>query len=72
MPSRVERSKRRAKGYGYCGEHFTEEDWLELLEKCGGRCLLCGATEDFSVDHVIPLSWRGEYTRQLASPVLRV
>ncbi len=50
---------RRAIALGYQGEHFTEEDWLALLERCGHRCLACGATEDLSVDHVVPLSLGG-------------
>jgi 5-methylcytosine-specific restriction endonuclease McrA len=59
MPSRVERHKRRAAGYGYSGEHFTEEDWRTLVERSGGACLSCGATEDLSADHIVPLSLGG-------------
>jgi 5-methylcytosine-specific restriction endonuclease McrA len=59
VPSRIERHKRRAVGYGYCGEHFTEKEWLELLEECGGRCLSCGRAEDLSADHITPLCLGG-------------
>jgi 5-methylcytosine-specific restriction endonuclease McrA len=53
------RAKERANAFGYSGEHFTTEEWLALLEFCGGVCLACGAAEALSVDHVIPLSLGG-------------
>jgi 5-methylcytosine-specific restriction endonuclease McrA len=52
-------AKRRAAAFGYSGPHFTKEQWLELLEACGHRCLACGATESVSVDHIVPLSLGG-------------
>jgi len=52
-------SRRRALSFGYEGEHFTEEEWLALMEFYGGRCLCCGSTENITVDHVIPLSLGG-------------
>jgi hypothetical protein len=39
MPSREERAQRLAKAYGYAGAHFTEEEWLNLLDAFGHRCL---------------------------------
>jgi hypothetical protein len=39
MPSREERAQRRAKAYGYSGEHFTAEEWHALVESYGGECL---------------------------------
>jgi 5-methylcytosine-specific restriction endonuclease McrA len=59
MPSREERAQRRAKAFGYSGEHFTAEEWLALLEVFGHRCLRCGAHENLSADHVVPLSLGG-------------
>jgi 5-methylcytosine-specific restriction endonuclease McrA len=59
MPSREVRAQRRAKAYGYDGEHFSLEEWEGLLASCGHRCLACGATEDLSVDHIHPLSLGG-------------
>jgi hypothetical protein len=56
VPAREVRAAKRAAAYGYAGEHFTLEDWQELLEACGHRCLACGSTEDLSVDHLLPLS----------------
>jgi 5-methylcytosine-specific restriction endonuclease McrA len=59
VPSRIERHKRRAVRIGYSGEYFTEEEWLALLEECGGRCLSCGTAEDLSADHIVPLCLGG-------------
>jgi 5-methylcytosine-specific restriction endonuclease McrA len=52
-------ARRRALAFGYEGEHFTAEEWLALVEECGGRCLCCGSQEPLTVDHVIPLSLGG-------------
>ncbi len=59
VPSRAVKAKRRATACGYEGEHFTEEEWLALLERYGHRCLACGATEFLSADHIVPLSLGG-------------
>jgi 5-methylcytosine-specific restriction endonuclease McrA len=59
VPSRAERSRRRAAAFGYEGEHFTDEEWPSLLERFGGACLRCGSTEDLSADHVVPLCLGG-------------
>lgn len=39
--------------------HHTEEEWLSLLAKCGGRCLRCGTSDDIQRDHILPLSRGG-------------
>jgi 5-methylcytosine-specific restriction endonuclease McrA len=62
VPTRAEKAKRRAKAAGYCGEHFTDEEWFDLVVECGRRCLRCGVTEELSVDHVYPLSLGGPNT----------
>lgn len=38
---------------------FTTEDERRLYEICNHRCLCCGATEDLTIDHIIPLSRGG-------------
>lgn len=30
---------------------MTEADWLELLQRAGGGCQICGRTEELVVDH---------------------
>jgi 5-methylcytosine-specific restriction endonuclease McrA len=69
VPSRIERHKRRAVGYGYSEEHFTETEWLALLAECGGRCLSCGSTENLSADHILPLSLGGANTIENIQPL---
>lgn len=59
MPSRAVRARRRAEAFGYSGTNFTDEEWLSLLELYGWACLACGATEDLSADHVLPLGLGG-------------
>ena len=63
MPTRARRAKQRAAAFGlWEGEHFTDEEWLELLASCGHRCLRCGASGarvELSADHVVPLSLGG-------------
>jgi hypothetical protein len=54
--SRVKRAKWRARAYGYDGANFTGAQWLALVEKCGRRCLRCGARENLTVDHIAPLT----------------
>jgi 5-methylcytosine-specific restriction endonuclease McrA len=57
--SLVKRARQRAQAYGYSGPHFTGAEWLALLEFYGRACLACGAGEDLSVDHIVPLSLGG-------------
>lgn len=35
---------------------YTEDQWIALLEFCGGRCLRCGTRENISRDHVVPIA----------------
>jgi 5-methylcytosine-specific restriction endonuclease McrA len=69
MPSRTERSKRRAASYGYSGEHFTLEEWEALLELFGRRCLRCGVAGPLSVDHITPLCLGGSNTIENIQPL---
>lgn len=38
---------------------FTGDEWKELLEKYGNKCLVCGDTELIEADHIIPISKGG-------------
>lgn len=38
---------------------FTKEEWKNLCDKYGNRCLKCGKEGKMSVDHVVPLSKGG-------------
>lgn len=51
--------KRRA----LCGVgEFNEGDWERLVAAYGAACMKCGATDNLSLDHVIPLSLWGEHS----------
>lgn len=39
--------------------HFTEAEWLQLLERYNHQCLSCGSMERLSADHVVPLALGG-------------
>jgi 5-methylcytosine-specific restriction endonuclease McrA len=69
VPSREVRAARRAALRGYDGPHFTQEEWEELVEACGRRCLRCGAAEDLSADHVVPLCLGGPNTVSNLQPL---
>jgi 5-methylcytosine-specific restriction endonuclease McrA len=36
-------------------QHYSTQEWLDLLHACDYRCLACGATSPLVPDHVIPL-----------------
>lgn len=38
-----------------CGGSHTHQEWIDLLEKCGHRCVSCGQKKKLSKDHIIPL-----------------
>ena len=53
------RRKRRAAKYASIGS-FTAEEFEELCERYGNRCLACGGTEiRLEADHVVPLTKGG-------------
>lgn len=57
---RIAQAKRRAEKHKSNGS-FTAEDWQEVLERYGHKCLCCGATEDLQPDHVVALSTGGAH-----------
>lgn len=52
------RHYRRASLYG-SDTGYTAQQWETLVWWFGRQCLVCGATEDLTVDHVVPLSEGG-------------
>lgn len=51
--------RRRAKLRGL-SEHFTAQEFEDLVLLCGGRCLGCGWHGTLQPDHVIPLALGGD------------
>ncbi len=47
---------------------LTTEQWLELVEECGGMCVKCAAPYEH-MDHIIPLSKGGEHTLDNVQPL---
>ena len=54
------------------GGVFTKEEWENLLEKCGNKCLRCGKTGvKLEIDHVIPVALGGPNTIDNLQPLCR-
>lgn len=53
------------------GESFTAAEWAACKWLFGGVCLRCGATENLSVDHVIPLCRGGDNAAGNLQPLCR-
>jgi 5-methylcytosine-specific restriction endonuclease McrA len=34
---------------------FTAEEWENLLEQCGNKCVCCGKKKKLTVDHIVPV-----------------
>ena len=55
-----ERHRRRRHTKNENGGSYTIQEWRELVEQTGNRCLCCGRTDKpLTVDHVIPVSRGG-------------
>lgn len=57
--SLVDVHRHRARVAGSSGGDLTFEEFAELCEKYGQRCLCCGEDEPLTVDHIIPISLGG-------------
>jgi 5-methylcytosine-specific restriction endonuclease McrA len=49
---------------------LTAAQWLELVEECGGMCVICHAPYE-EMDHIIPLSKGGKHTLDNVQPLCR-
>lgn len=72
---RAKRSKkqgdRRARKYNNPGyEHFSYQEWLDLLIACGFRCTYCHGTpvEGLQMDHIFPLAKGGPHCLANVTP----
>ena len=41
------------------GGTMTAQDWNDILDQAGHKCLKCGNTENLSLDHIIPVTKGG-------------
>jgi 5-methylcytosine-specific restriction endonuclease McrA len=54
------------------GGIFTKDEWLEILEKYGHRCLRCRTTERIEADHVVPIALGGLNVAANIQPLCRI
>lgn len=52
-------------------EHFTLEEWNELLAKFNYRCAKCGSTDRIEADHIVPIKRGGKDTIDNIQPLCR-
>lgn len=48
---------------------LTSEQWEEVLDRYDHRCLACGAADDITLDHVIPVAMNGPTTMSNVQPL---
>lgn len=63
-------NRRKARMLGADGSH-TEQQWLELVEFCGGRCVCCGEAKPLTKDHIVPLTSGGSDNIENLQPLCR-
>ncbi len=61
---------------------WAQRKRLELIERLGGKCVKCGATEDLEIDHIDGRTWDSKaysqkgrvirYWREFAEGLLQV
>lgn len=51
------------------GKGISLQDWKDILDKYGNRCLACGATDGLSIDHIIPLFKGGTHDPSNIQPL---
>ncbi len=50
---------------------LTDSEWALVLEAYGNRCLRCGATQDLTIDHVVPISAGGPHSLDNVQPLCK-
>lgn len=48
---------------------LTTKEWIEIVEKYGGKCLCCGRVGNITMDHVIPISKGGPHSAANIQPL---
>jgi hypothetical protein len=48
--------------------HFTLEEWIEILEKYSYKCVDCGTKENITIDHIKPISKGGKNNKNNIEP----
>lgn len=42
-----------------CEGSYTQQEWEDLLDYYGNKCLACGSTENLEADHIVPIAKKG-------------
>jgi 5-methylcytosine-specific restriction endonuclease McrA len=64
-------SNRRARNNGLSGKIFAEQ-WKEIVEKYGKKCLRCGRGDVIlTIDHILPLSGGGKHEISNIQPLCK-
>ncbi len=53
------------------GETVSAEQWKSVLDRFGGKCAKCGASESIEMDHVVPLARGGSHTPENIQPLCK-
>lgn len=53
----------------YKAGDLTQEQWSSILDRYGWQCLACQATEDLTIDHIVPLSRGGQHAAENVQPL---
>ena len=61
----------RARKYKAPGNGITAEEWKNICEKYGNRCLACGKIGKLTLDHVMPISKGGLHESSNVQPLCR-
>lgn len=51
----ITKTKNRRAREQSCGGHISPKEWRELLLEANYKCQKCGATEDLTLDHIVPI-----------------
>lgn len=50
---------------------LTLEDWWVVCDAAGDKCVVCGQTEELSIDHIIPISKGGKNIQSNIQPLCK-
>lgn len=64
-------TKNRRERKKNAGGTISKQEWLDVLEKYGNKCLCCGSREFIQMDHVVPLIVGGSNTIDNVQPLCR-
>jgi len=65
-------NKRRAYVSNAPGRGVTSDDWLQVTNKYGNKCLACGSvTKRLTLDHVVPISLGGAHDPDNIQPLCK-